>query len=280
MTTVNDNQRPQVLVVSGGHPYAEEPFVEMFEADAGVDCTYSRPPEVRAWFHPDRVGTWDAIVCYDMQGFEFRKPELPNLLTPPADYAEGFQQMLERGQGIVFLHHAMSAWPTWPLWAKVVGGRWNYVPGELEGRQWPASGYTREVEHHVECLEPTHPVCAGLEDGFDIVDEIYLNPVLDHTFTPLFKSTYPMTSEHFFSGELAMRDRLYDNEGWSHPEGLGYMAWVKTAGTSPVVYLQGGHGPSAYANPSYRRLLGNAIRWVASPEAHAWARDHATSLVG
>lgn len=274
------DQRLQVLVVTGGHPFEEEPFLSVFAADDGIDWTHAQPPAARDWFHPQHTGRWDAIVCYDMQGLEFRKPELPRLLEPPAEYARAFEQFLEAGQGIVFLHHAMSAWPTWPLWARVVGGRWNYVPGVLEGKQWPASGYTREITHRVECLEPSHPVCAGLEDGFEITDEIYLNPVLEDIITPLLRTDHEMTSENFFSGELAMRGRLYENEGWSHPKGSGLIGWVKTAGTSPIVYLQCGHGPAAYANPGFRRLLANSIRWVASDEARSWAREHATSLVG
>jgi type 1 glutamine amidotransferase len=278
MSTVNNHERPNVLVVTGGHPFEQEPYLDMFRANDGIDWAHAQPPSVRSWFTPDKAGTWDAMVCYDMQGFAFRKPELPELLTPPAEYAAGFQALLERGQGIVFLHHSMSAWPTWPLWARVVGGRWNYVPGALEGTTYPASGYTREIQHHISVLDPSHPVCAGLGEGFDIVDEIYLNPVLDDTFTPLLKSDYPMDSANFFSGELAMRDRLYENEGWSHPAGKGYMGWVKTAFASPIVYLQCGHGPAAYGNPGFRRLLSNAIDWVASPEAHEWARANRTDL--
>jgi type 1 glutamine amidotransferase len=219
------------------------------------------------------------MVCYDMQGFEFRKPELPRLLEPPADYAAGFVGLLERGQGIVFLHHAMSAWPAWPVWADVVGGRWNYVPSELEGREWPSSGYTREIIHHVSCIDSTHPVCAGVENGFDIADELYLNPILEDRIVPLLRSDYEMTAENFFSGELAMRGRLYENEGWTHPRGSGIIGWAKSAGNSPIVYLQCGHGPAAYANPAFRRLLANAVRWVASDEAKQWAREHATTLV-
>jgi uncharacterized protein len=275
----SDNRRLQVLVVTGGHSFEREPFLAVFAADDGIEWTHAQQPEAREWFSPQHAGRWDAIVCYDMQGFEFRKPELPKLLEPPTDYAEGFRELLDEGRGIVFLHHAMAAWPTWPLWARVVGGRWHYVPGELEGREWPSSGYTKEARHRVSCIDPSHPVCAGVEDGFEIVDELYLNPVLEELVTPLLRTDYPQTSEHFFSGELALRGHLYENEGWSHPEGSGLIGWVKTAGNSPIVYLQCGDGPAAYANPSFRRLVANAIRWVASDDAQSWARAHATDLV-
>ena len=95
---------------------------------------------------------------------------------------------------------------------------------------------------------------------------------------PLLATDYPMRSEHFFSGELAMRNRMYERGDWSHPDGSGLVGWVKTAGRSPIAYLQPGHGPAAYANPSFRKLLANAIRWVASDDAHQWASDNATSL--
>ena len=174
-----EGRTSSVLVVTGGHAFEEEPFLATFDALPGIEWRHAPVPGAREYFRPERTGEFDAIVCYDMQGFEFRKPEPPELLQPPADYAEGFRRMLEAGQGIVFLHHAMSAWPAWPFWAEVVGGRWHYLPGELDGRQWPASGYTREVSHHVSCVDPSHPICAGVEDGFDIVDEVYLNPILE-----------------------------------------------------------------------------------------------------
>src|SRR6266566_7540327 len=105
--------------------------------------------------------------------------------------------IFEAGQGIVFLHHAMSAWPAWPLWPKIVGGRWHYMPGELDGTQFPASGYTREVGHRVSAVDPGHPICAGLEEGFEIVDEVYLNPVLTGIIHPILRTDYPMDSSAF-----------------------------------------------------------------------------------
>ncbi|HXY42959.1 MAG TPA: ThuA domain-containing protein [Acidimicrobiales bacterium] len=270
----------KVLVVTGGHPFEREPFLAIFDALPGIVWQHDQPPEARDHFRPDKVGEFDAIVCYDMQGIVFNKPNLPELLTPPPQYAQAFSQMLEAGQGIVFLHHAMSAWPTWPLWAEVVGGRWNYVPSELNGTIWPASGYTREVEHHISCIDPSHPICAGIEDGFDIVDEIYLNPVLEDRIVPLLRTNFDTSPESFYSGQHAIQGRLYEREGWTHPPGSGLVGWVKTAGRSPIAYLQSGHGPAAYGNVGFRQVLSNAIAWVSSEEAHRWAAAHETALAG
>jgi type 1 glutamine amidotransferase len=42
-------------------------------------------------------------------------------------------------------------------------------------------------------------------------------------------------------------------------------------GRSPIVYIQPGDTAATFALPAYRRLLANAIAWVASAEAKAWA---------
>jgi type 1 glutamine amidotransferase len=269
---------PNVLVVTGGHPFEEAPFLATFDELPGIDWQHAPVPGAREYFRPERVGEFDAIVCYDMQGLEFRKPDPPKLLEPPKEYAQGLVGMLEAGQGIVFLHHAMSAWPVWPLWAEIVGGRWHYLPGELRGRHWPASGYTAEVQERISCVDPSHPVCAGVENGFDIFDEVYLNPILEDSIVPLFRTDFDMSAENFYSGELAIRGRLWARDDWTHPRGSGIVGWVKSAGASPIVYLQPGHGPSAYANPGFQRILANAIAWVASAEAHSWAAARPTAL--
>jgi len=50
------------------------------------------------------------------------------------------------------------------------------------------------------------------------------------------------------------------------------VGWTKSYRNSPIVYLQCGDDPVAYANENFQRLLHNAIRWVASEDAHRWAR--------
>ena len=58
---------------------------------------------------------------------------------------------------------------------------------------------------------------------------------------------------------------------WTHPPASDLLAWAKAAGRSPLVYVQPGDGPATFADPHYRRLLGNALAWVASPVARSWA---------
>jgi hypothetical protein len=45
------------------------------------------------------------------------------------------------------------------------------------------------------------------------------------------------------------------------------MGWTTTAGSSPVATLLMGDGPSTFANPMFRTLLGNALEWVSSDDA-------------
>ena len=69
---------------------------------------------------------------------------------------------------------------------------------------------------------------------------------------------------------------MHSREGWSHPAGSSLVGWVKSHRNSPIVYLQGGDDAVALGDGNYRRLVHNAIGWVASEEARAWARARNT----
>ena len=269
----------RVLVITGGHDFEAPDFFAVFDALPGISWSHAEPPDAWAYLRPERAGEFDAIVCYDMQGFEFQAPLPPKLLVPPAADAAGLRGLLDAGQGLVVLHHAVCSWPAWPTWAQVVGARMNFVASELGGTVWPGSGYTQpEVTHHVSCVDPAHPICAGLEEGFDITDELFLYPVLSDRVIPLLRTDFDQSAASYYSAELAVQGRPFVADGFAHPAGTGLIGWVKTAGRSPVAYLQCGHGPAAYANPAYRRMLSNAIGWAASAPAHDWASGHHTAL--
>jgi uncharacterized protein len=271
------SQRLRVLLVTKGHPFQREPFFAVFDADTGIEWTHVEQPAARALFHPDRARDFDVFVMYDMPGITFTRGDPPvRFDEPPADYVTGFEALLDAGKPMVFLHHAVAGWPAWARYAEIVGGRFHYQAARLGDDDYPDSGYRFDVTHRVEIIDDNHPICAGLEGGFEITDELYMFPVLADDVVPLMRTTFDVgDARNFYSADHGIRGKRNDNEGWSHPPGSDLVAWVKHAGHSPIAYLQFGDGPGTYADPNYRRALGNAIRWAASDDAQAWARARA-----
>ncbi len=256
-----------VLVVTGGHPYEAEPFFAVFDAMHGISWSHASDP----------APGHDVVVFYDMPGIRFTRGDPPAELVEPTDEQRSvIAQLGVDGTGLVFLHHAIASWPTWEEFAHIVGGRFHYQPATLDGVAYPDSGYVFDVEHTVEVLEPDHPVCAGLGASFRIVDELYCCPMFEDEVVPLMRTAFDTSdASNFFSADLAIRGSRNDNTGWTHPPGSNLVAWAKTHDRSPVVYLQFADGPVTYADPNFRRALGNAIRWVSSDEAAGWASRRA-----
>ncbi len=267
----------RVLLVTKGHPFEREPFLRMFDELEGVEYTHVEQPAARALFDPEHAREFDVFVCYDMPGIRFR-PDGPEFEPPPERFRTRFLELLDAGQGFVFLHHALAGWPAWPEFAEIVGGRFLYLPGELRGTQRQDSGYRHHVEHTIEVVDPSHPVTAGVPERFEITDELYLAEVFEDSVEPLLRSRHEFVEENFYSAARAVREgRMFDNEGWHHPPGSDLIGWVKHYGASPICYLQCGDDPVAWASPEFRTLLANAIAWAGSDAGHAWARERARS---
>ncbi len=257
----------RVAVVTKGHPFDAAAFFGIFEAMDGVSWTHVEHPEALELVEDDNAARYDVFVMYDMPGIRFTGSEPPvEFVEPPAGYRAKFADLLERGKGMVFLHHAIAGWPTWDEYAGVIGGRFLYRPDVVRGTAWPDSGYRHDVTHTVEVLDPTHPICRGVDARFEITDEVYLYPVFDEAVRPLMRSTFEFVDTNFYSADRAIRGRRNDRTGWYHPPGSSLVAWTKTVGASPIAYLQFGDGPETYADPTYRRILANAIHWAAAPD--------------
>jgi hypothetical protein len=238
------------LLITKGHPFERDPFFQAFDSLDGIRTTAVEQPAAQAFFAPELAAKWDAFVFADFA-------------RPPRAHEREFLALLEAGHGFVFLHHAIAGWPAWPEYAEIVGGRFLYAPGELRGVAYPDSGYQLGVRHTVTPVVD-HPVVAGIpKDGFEIEDELYLCPIFEDDVEPLLRSDASFEDDAFFSADQAIHGKLFSREGWSHPTGSSLVGWTKRWGRSPVVYLALGDGPTAYANPMFRQLVGNAIRWVA-----------------
>jgi uncharacterized protein len=144
-------------------------------------------------------------------------------------------KVLEKGKPTVFLHHALGSNPTWDLYGEIIGGRANFAGKAVNGT--PKSTFQHDVSFRVNIADPDHPITKGLRD-FEIFDETYNHYLVNPSVHVLLTTDHP-TSEKII--------------GWTH-----------RYKNSPIVYLQLGHGPSAYENPNFRTLVARSIRWVAS----------------
>jgi len=257
--------RLEVFVVTKGHAFQRDPYEAMLRA-IGIEPTFVDQPAAAALLNPDALRRYDALLFYDMPGLDFRAPigERPAPLAPDSAMVRGFEALLAEGKGIVAMHHALAGWPGWPGYAEALGGAFLYRDGIVRGVPAPSSGYAGDVRYTVRVVDAGHPVAAGLPERFELFDELYWHEVFNDAVTPLIVRETQVPAERFTSAMRAVRRLgLGDGEPWAPSPGSSTLGWTKQAGNSLLVYLQPGDGPETYADPFYRQLLGNALRWVA-----------------
>jgi hypothetical protein len=254
----------------------------MFEESGEVELTLVQQPAAQIVLRPEHVQFYDAVLFYDMSGMQGHgaRADMPGGDgEAPDDYKRSIEALLASGKGVVMLNHGCISWPSWPLWREISGTSFMLEAGQLNGQPLPGSGY-RGGAHGplpnattwVSPASPGHPVLEGLDDGFEITDELYLkSPCFENDVVPLLRSDYPFVSDNFTPPPLAPAD---EQAAWAHPPGSNLVAWINVAGNSPVVASDLGDGPLAFGNPGFRRFLSNALRWVASEDARDWARAH------
>lgn len=217
-------EKVRVLLITGGHAFEREPFLEALRTNAALAVMSAEhaPGGAAAWERDD-LAAFQAVVLYDM----------PAAITD-AQKAK-FLSLFKQGTGLVVLHHALASFPGWEEYERIIGGRYPQPP---KG-QPPVSdrlGYKHDVTFTVHVADGAHPITAGLAD-FAIRDEIYWGFRVGADVHPL------LTTPHEKSGNPLM--------------------WTRTEGRSRVVYLQLGHDRYAYENPGFRELLGRSILWAA-----------------
>ena len=141
------------------------------------------------------------------------------------DQQTAFLALLDGGKAIVSLHHTLVSFQKWDEYKKIVGGYWKPEEGT----------YKHGVRFTLQIADADHPVTSGLQN-FAIEDETY---------------------NHFH-----VNPNVHVLLNADHPESGPVIAWEHRYRNSPLVYIQLGHDGLAYGNPSYRKLVVQAIRWV------------------
>jgi len=236
----------RVLVITGGHDYEVPQFNAMFAAIPDITTEQATFPDAAALLKPELADKFDVVVLYDMWVAGF---------TP--EQQQAFVALLNRGIGLVALHHTLGGHQTWPEYGNIIGGHYWVQPRTVDGKTVGASEFYHDMDIDVHVADADHPITRGLKD-FQIHDETYKKYDTDPGVRVLLTTKHPN----------------------SDPE----LCWVKTYGSSRVVYLELGHDHQAYENPNYRTLVARSIRWtagrVADPEAPAKKLFNGKDLTG
>ncbi len=217
----------RVLLTYGGHDFQEKEFFAMWDALPGVTYTKAPLPQSADLFKPGLERDFDVIVFYDMV----------NKIS--AAQQQGLIALLDRGIGVVSLHHNIGANPEWPEYHRVIGGAWLAGKRSIDGKEYGPSTFEHGQEIRIEIADEDHPITKGLV-GFVIHDETYGN-------------TYVSPSVH-----VLLRAE--------NPKNVSPFAWVSQDGKSRVVYFQAGHDAEAWQHPGFQEILRRSIRWAAQHE--------------
>lgn len=276
--------RVSVLIVGKGHAFDHNAFMAMFEDMPDIVTTFVEQPAAQVVLAAADSAAYDSVLFYDMCGIPeagLTHDGADESGQPPAAYRRAIEALIERGTGIVMLNHATASWPNWPLWRHISGTSFMLRKGLLKGIEVPGSGYrgghgplpnaTIRLRAMID-----HAVLTGLEEGFEITDELYLKTAaFEGDVLPLMRAEYEFVAEHFTAPPLAPPE---EQRRWNHPRGSDLLVWANACGNSPVIASDLGDGPSAFANHGFRVLLGNALTWTASAAARTWARGRKAPL--
>lgn len=214
----------RIAVVTGGHDFDEVPFLELFKSLDGVDFVHLPQKDDSEFLENIENWPYDVIVLYNMSR-NISETRRENLL-----------KLLDKGVGLVVLHHAIANYPDWPEYKEIIGAAYFLEDSEYKGAKRPRSEYTHDAEMPIHVENTTHPVTQGVSD-FTVTDETYR------------KWLYLPGSELLLST--------------THLESNREIAWVRQARNARVCFIQLGHGPQAFGDENYRRLVRQAITWTA-----------------
>ncbi|MBI5091916.1 MAG: ThuA domain-containing protein [Candidatus Hydrogenedentes bacterium] len=217
MQTSSKQSPIKLAVITGRHPYDVQGFHDLFRAVPGVDF-YMQHLEAYATSPSTVRAQYDVVLFYNMH------IESPARKDPWYELGtrEAMEQLGQSNQGVFVLHHAIVAFPDWPLFDELVG---------IENRRTDA--FTEQsVRVHVS--NPDHPITRGLTD-WDMVDEVYLMPDAGAANNVLLTTDYPKS--------------------------MKTLAWTRQYKESRVFCLQSGHDTHTFTNANFREVVSRGIAW-------------------
>jgi len=212
-------RKTKTAVITGGHDYDVVSFQRLFRGIPEID------------FYPQNL--WDYAADHSQKEYEVLLFYNMHTVTPGTDPGDrwgaaerkAIEDLGDTSQGIFLLHHALVAYPEWPLWGEISG-----VP-----RRSGVQGFTMQTVR-ADITDPDHPITRGLE-SFEVVDETYIEDDAGEGSTVL------LTTDH--------------------PRSMRTIAWTRQHKNARVFCYQSGHDDVAFSTPGFRTVVTRGIQWCA-----------------
>jgi type 1 glutamine amidotransferase len=214
-----------VVVITGGHAFEHDAFFKIFGGIKEIHYTEAFQKDDSELFENIDGWNYDVMVFYNM-GQKISPKRRRNLLA-----------LLDRGVGVVVLHHTLCAYQDWPEFKEITGGKYYLKDTTVGGVVQKAGVYQHGLDIKVHIADRNHPITQGMSD-YTIHDEAYKNCWFAKDNHVLLTTNHPVSDKT--------------------------IAWVRQYHNSRVFTIQSGHDSNAYENPNYQLLIKRAILWTAA----------------
>ena len=212
------SQELSVAVLTGSHPFHVRPFHDFIY---GLDGIKPYMQSFDDWLTSAGFEDNDEEVrdSYDVTLFYTMLRGLPEGKSRAC-----IEHLLDSGQPIFVLHHALLNYRENEWWGEIIG---------LPDRRFAADIWLGSYQVDV---NQDHPASVGL-NGFEIYDETFAMGDCGDDCDVLLTTS----KEH----------------------SMHTLAWSRIHKNSRVFCLQLGHDPKSWGNPAFRTIVQNGIRWCA-----------------
>lgn len=213
-----------VAVITGGKSYDVIGFSNLFRNLDGINSYIQHIDDFAS--APEAIrDSYDVVLFFFMMLEGPTDEGVPGYCGKPK---AAIEHLTQTSQGIVILHHALLAYPQWPLWNDMVG---------LSNRN--LSSYKHDEKIQINVVDKNHPITMGLADWM-IHDETYQMPDATGDNQPL------LTTDHSQSMET--------------------IAWVHQHKNNKVFCFQLGHDRQAWEDKNFQVVLKRGIEWSCKRE--------------
>ena len=214
----------KIVVVTAGHDFEHDAFFTLFQGYDDIEYVEKVLKDESEIFEDISDWDYDVIVLYNMTDRISEKRQ------------RNFLKLLDDGVGVVALHHSIANFQYWPEYKKIIGCKFYHKKTIEDGVLYEKGGYQHDVDIPIKVVNTRHPVTRGLSD-FTINDEVYNRQGFEPDNLILLTTNNPLSDKP--------------------------LCCVRKYANANICCIQPGHGTGAFNNPSYRKLVVQAIRWCA-----------------